>query len=364
MPNEINAQRPVISPRMSLHTRALVRAVGMTRAEIEKVQGRHTDNLRIEDAVRGLEVHGREVHAFIDESHGYKKDGLRAMLKELLKKNGASDVRVELYPAVSLSDGVVKMNEALAIRHQYRDLSPVHGINNFAVGDGNVVKMVLKAGNPYPEDEQLKIATDMLAKAGIKGATIEVVKPSIEPNPQAAAVARALETILDGQNRGSDRAHPIDDIAGLALDTDGKTVRVLLKPRPDFTEERIGKTVLEHLKHAGFQGTDLTFTRPLILPQRPRPSIDPVRPTSMKGAVLAFQRELEGIHNRGVTASEGRIEDAVKLVRVAGAKVIVTLQQDKTELFVRKNVEGWVRDELKNLGINLPVKFIVDAAQG
>ena len=172
----------VSSSRQSQHTRAIGRAVELALADIQKVQRRMTEELRVEDAVRGLELHGREVHVLVDDKFGFKPDGLRNLVKGLLKKHGAPDVRVELHHVASAADAVKAAQASIALvqRRLTTDLRAEDDIAGISL-NGARVTVALRA-HPHFADAAIKAAVlEHLKKAGLAKAAIDFIRPAILP---------------------------------------------------------------------------------------------------------------------------------------------------------------------------------------
>ncbi len=175
----------VSSARQSQHTRAIGRAMNLALDDIRKVQRRLTEELRVEDAVRDLELHGREVHVLVDDKYGFKPDGLRNLVKGLLAKHGAPGARVELHsakPRVTLTEAVAAARASIAQvqRRLTTDLRAEDDIAGVSERDGRVT-VALRA-HPHFDDAAIKAAVlEHLKKAGLASASIDFVRPAIDP---------------------------------------------------------------------------------------------------------------------------------------------------------------------------------------
>jgi hypothetical protein len=350
----------VSSPaRQSQHTRAIGRAVDLAMKDIKKVQSRMTEELRAEDAIRGLELHGSEVHVLVDTRYEFKKDGLRDLVKELLKKHGASGVRVEIHEQVDLKDAVASANASLETIHnrRTRDIRVEDGVSNLAVRDDGKIAVVLKPRQPYDEARIEKAIKRLLTDAGVKAPKLEFVRAAIEPVPPGAMVASASAAIHQVQQRMTADMRAEDDIVNLSWG--GSSVKVVLKARPYFSEAEIGAVVQAHLEKAGLRGADLEYVRPAINPFRPPVIAPPVarptgQPTSMKQKVEQLAADVQKVQSR--LTEELRTEDAIASIKTIGAKVEVKYFTNTA--FTLDNVKAFITEELKERGVTLPVTFV------
>lgn len=258
----------VSSARTSVHTRAIGRAVHLAWQDIAKVHGRMTEELRAEDAIRGLRLAGTEVHVLVDEKYEFKKDGLRDLVKGLLKKHGVEGVRVELHagPQRAVHEAWASIEQVQ--RRLTRDLRVEDGVAGLSLMHDGRVSVALKANQPYDEARIADAVKSHLAAAGLKNATLEMVRPAIQPVPLHVVVDSAMDAIRQVQGRLTADMRAEDDILNLRHSDDG--VRVVLRAHAYFNEADIAAAVKQHLHAAGYPGdANLTFIRPAIQPVPP-----------------------------------------------------------------------------------------------
>ncbi|MCC7070297.1 MAG: hypothetical protein IT383_03180 [Deltaproteobacteria bacterium] len=259
----------VSSAHQSLHTRAIGRAMTLALEDIRKVQRRMTEELRVEDAVRGLELHGREVHVLVDDKYGFKPEGLRNLVKGLLAKHGAPGARVELHsvkPKVSLAEAVTAAQASIALvqRRLTTDLRVEDDIAGVSARDGRVT-VALRA-HPHFDDAAIKAAVlEHLKKAGLASAQIDFVRPAILPMrppslpiggiapapvaPMRRAVAAFAAHINKVQHRLTEELRIEDAIASVALS--GAKVQVKYFKLSPFGEDAIKDFVRRELASRG-----------------------------------------------------------------------------------------------------------------
>ncbi|MBI1947579.1 MAG: hypothetical protein HYS27_17955 [Deltaproteobacteria bacterium] len=259
----------VSSARQSQHTRAIGRAVELALADIKKVQHRMTEELRVEDAVRGLELHGREVHVLVDDKFGYKPAGLRDLVKGLLAKHGAPGVRVELRhlkPTVSVAEAVRAAQASIAQvqRRLTTDLRAEDDIAGVSEHGGRVT-VALRA-HPHFDDAAIKAAVlEHLKKAGLKSAAIDFIRPAIDPirppglpiggiapvpaSPMKKAVADFAAHVTKVQSRLTEELRIEDAIVSVKLT--GAKVAVKYWKATAFGEDNIKDFVRRELRARG-----------------------------------------------------------------------------------------------------------------
>lgn len=346
-----------VSQASSRHPGAarLEKAVDAAMAHVKKVQSRMTEELRVEDAIRDLSVHGSEVHVSVDETYAIKHDGLREFVKELLAKNGAKGVRVELHTSPPAEHAVAAVNKALdQIHHRLTEEIRVEdSISNLALRDDGSIAVVVGAHARDGDKAILATVREMLKSAGLTKAKLDIVRPAIEPIPPFVVVQRAFDAIQKVQQRLTTDLRAEDDIVGMHLDNND--VRVALRAHTHFNDAQITAVVEKYLKDAGYPAHGhVVFVRPAIdpifvPPTTPRPKTD------MKDRVGIFATQIDTVHHR--MTEEIRIEDAVKSLKLKGAKIEVTvLSGMATDV---DSVKAWVKDELKQRHITLPVSFKV-----
>lgn len=252
--------------RQSQHTRAIGRAVQLALADIKKVQSRMTEELRVEDAVRGLELHGREVHVLVDTRYGFKPDGIRDLVKGLLKKHGAPGVRVELHNQVSLADAV-KAAQASIAQVQRRLTTDLRAEDDIAgiSANGDRVTVALRA---HPHFDAAAIEAAVLAhlkKAGLDKANIDFIRPAIDPirppglpvggltptptSPMKKSVADFAAHVRKVQSRLTEELRIEDAIASVKLT--GAKVEVKYWKNTAFAEDSIKDFVRRELTSRG-----------------------------------------------------------------------------------------------------------------
>lgn len=259
----------VSSARQSHHTRALGRAMTLALEDIRKVQRRMTEELRVEDAVRDLELHGREVHVIVDDKYGFKPDGLRDLVKGLLAKHGAAGARVELHsakPKVTLAEAVAAAKASIAVvqRRLTTDLRAEDDIVGVSARDGRVA-VALRA-HPHFDEAALKAAVlEHLRKAGLTSASIDFIRPAIDPirrpslpiggiapapaAPMKKAVADFAAHIATVQRRLTEELRIEDAIASVKLS--GAKVQVKYFKLSPFGEDNIKDFVRRGLAARG-----------------------------------------------------------------------------------------------------------------
>jgi hypothetical protein len=339
----------------------LERGVAAALKDIRAIQGRMTEELRVEDAITNVSVKGGKVVVEIDGRFNYKPEGVKHAVAEHLAKHGIKNVSISTAKAVDVEGAIAAANTELnkIQNRNTRDLRAEDDIVNLSAQGGKDVSVVLKARPHFDEATILKAAKKLLGDAGLKDAKIQFVRPAILPiRPIRSFVDDAMAAIKEVQGRAATDVRAEDDIVNLSMGGHGGTspgeVRVVLRARPHFSEAEIKKVVTKHLEKAGMSGFDISFIRPRILPMRP-PVVDTGAPTSgankMKAKVDVLAADIRTVQSR--MTEEIRIEDAIKTIKVVGAKVVVTLNQMSAT--TPEGAVDFIKDEMKKRGITLPL---------
>lgn len=228
-----------------------------------------------------------------------------------------------------------------------RELRAEDGIAGLALRDNGKIAVALKANQPYDEGEIARLVKGHLAAHGLKGASIEFVRPQIEPIPPHVVVDQAMASIRRVQDRMTTDMRPEDEIVGMRFDAG--TVRVAVRANAFFSEAELKEAAAQHLANAGLPGATIELVRPAIQPI-PTPVIPPPTASPMKAGVEAFAAHVAKVQSR--ITEELRIEDAVASVKLVGAKVELRLNPGS---FERASVVAWAKEELAARGVTLPL---------
>lgn len=336
---------------------ALEKGVAGALKDIRKIQGRMTEELRVEDAISNVSVKGGKVVVDVDARFQFKADGMKEAVKEHLAKHGIKNVSISVHTLADPTKAIAAANAELTKIHgrNTRDLRVEDQIVSFSSKGGNKVAVVLKPHQHFPDADVTRVVKDLLKKSGLANAQLEMIRPAINIRPLRSIVDEAWAAIQQVQQRLTTDVRAEDDIVNLTMGGHGGTspgeVHVVLKARAHFSDADLKKTVNAHLERAGFSNADISFIRPRILPMRPIDTAAPVSANKMKAKVDVLAADIRNVQSR--MTEEIRVEDSIKTIKVVGAKVVVTLND--MSAVTREGATNWLKDELKTRGISLPL---------
>lgn len=277
--------------RRSPPSGAVGRAVELALKDVRAVQGRATEDLRVEDAIRDLSLHGREVHVSVVLPNGIRRDDVRDLVKGLLQKHGAAGVRVELHQPADTKAAVKSANQALEAIHgrRTRDVRVEDGVASLAAREDGKIAVLLKPNQPYDEGRIADAVHRLLKDAGVKAPALAFVRPAVEAFLPAKLVADANASLDKVRQRHSTDLRAEDDIVNLHWS--GHSVRIILSARPNHSDALIVEAARNHLDRAGLRGAKVEVVRPAVDPMRP--PVAHLLATQVPGNALAVRLQAQ-----------------------------------------------------------------------